>query len=176
MAVETSLVIRFQDEAAAEAAASKTVTAELDPNHSNNLDSEGQLKRTFGIGDQPVFLVHHDPSLFIESVQPSSGDVSLLGGPVSRTKEVEVSFPNEEEAQSISYYGAALSSIKWYGNACSFSISATTLTPTGGNFPSMGDAVFNVSYNKQYKLIPPGITLEGDEEYKILIVVTMGLL
>lgn len=175
MAVETSLVIQFQDEAAADAASSGTVVAELDPEHANNLDSDGNLKSTFDVSDQPVFLIHHDDTLSISSVDASTGDVSSIGSNVSRQKDISVQFTSADSTESISYDGATLASVDWYGTGCTFSIDGTELTPNaGGNFPCIGEAVFNVNFNAQYKLIPPTLSLEEDEEYKILIVVTMA--
>jgi hypothetical protein len=173
MAVEASIVVQFIDSTTSETG---NVIVELDPTHINNLDSDDELKSTFDPTDEPVFLVHHNDKVYVDSVACTYGSVVDLGDNKTREQEIEVFFSNDEEI-TISYSDPSLKSIEWYGNSCTFVIDGNVLTPNAsGTFPCLGDAIFNVLYNKQYKLIPPSLTLGADETYKIIVVIYMGVL
>lgn len=176
MAIETSLVIRFEDEAAA-SEADQIVIVELDPTVSTNLDN-GNLKSTFGLTATPYFIVHHSPNLTVSSVTPSDGivyDTNETGIVIQKTEEIIVT--DVEDVQSVSYYNPEFNSAKWYGSGCEFNVVGSKLTPLpGGSFPCVGDITFNVTYNKKYYLEPPAVMdLNEDGVYKIVIVVLMAL-
>jgi hypothetical protein len=172
MAVEASIVVQFIDSTTSETG---DVIIELDPTHINNLDAEDELKSNFIPTDQPVFLIHHNNKVYIDSVACTNGSVVYLGENKIREREIELFFSNEEEI-TISYFNPTLKSIEWYGNSCTFVIDGNTLTPNPtGTFPCLANSVFNVLYNKQYKLIPPSLTLSTDETYKIIVVIYMGV-
>ncbi len=172
MAVEASIVVQFIDSTTSETG---NVVVELDPIHINNLDANDQLKSNFIPTDQPVFLVHHNDKVYVDSVACTHGSVIYLGENKTRERELELFFSSTDEI-TISYNKPTLKSIEWYGNSCTFAIDGNVLTPNAsGTFPCLADAVFNVLYNRQYKLIPPSLDLEADETYKIVVVIYMGV-
>jgi hypothetical protein len=134
-----------------------------------NLDAEGNEKTSFIPGDQPVFLVHHDSSLVIGSVACSSGLIQPLGA-VSRDRTQRMEWP-ELTAQELEYNTNADLATEWFGNDAGVTLVGRTLTPAGA-IPAVCDVSLSATF-QQFRLIPPPITLAAEEDYPILIVVTM---
>lgn len=174
MAVETSIVVQFSD--GSSVSDDSFVTVELDPEHANNLDSNGNLKSSFLPSDEPVFLVHYDPTKYTCSTPvASSGSVTGVGTDKVREKEIEFSFTAEGEEDSLGFHNPAIiGSIVWWGNSCAVTISGTKATSGAGTFPCVGVGTFNVTFQKQYKIIPPAMTLASGETYKIIVLVTLS--
>jgi hypothetical protein len=174
MAVETSIVVQFQDAVASTALAS--VQVEMDPEHENNLDSSGNLKSTFATTDKPVFILHFDETaLYVSDIVQTDGSIQLIGSNVIREKEVGLFFVSKDTEVSLSYHNPTLVSTDWYGsNSCTFTISGSTAKPITGDFPCIGEGTFNVTFNNQYRLTPPSLTLDAGEIYRIGIVIIMG--
>lgn len=170
MAVETSIVVEFGDATPGE---SDIVVVEFNEDHANNLNSSGDIKSTFAVGEQPVFMVHHSSLLRIDSVRATHGSVNLIGNNLTKEREKEVLFPTLETEESLSYASPVLTSQEWYGNEGNLVITGNQAVLTGGIIPCLGDITFNVVFNAQYMLIPPPLTLAADETYKIVIVIYM---
>jgi hypothetical protein len=134
-----------------------------------NRDAEGNEQTSFIPGDQPVFLVHHDASLVIGSVTCSSGLIQPLGA-VSRDRKQRMEWP-ELTAQELEYNTNADLAIEWFGNDAGVTLVGRTLTPAGA-IPAVCDITMAATF-QQFRLIPPPITLAAEEDYPILIVVTM---
>jgi hypothetical protein len=134
-----------------------------------NLDADRNEKTTFVPGDQPVFLVHHDASLVIGSVTCSSGLIQPLGS-VSRERTQRIEWP-ELTAQNLEYIPNSTPAFAWFGNDAGLSLVDRTMTPAGA-VPAVCDVILSVTF-QQFRLIPPPITLAAEEDYPILIVVTM---
>lgn len=134
-----------------------------------NTDSEGNEKTQFVPGDRPVWLVHHDATVRIGSVACSSGMIQPLGQ-VVRTRTQQLSFPSRE-ATDLPYVPAGGVSARWYGNNGSLTVSGRSVRATGA-VPAIGEVSVPVRF-QQYRLIPPTLSLSGEETWPILIVVTM---
>jgi hypothetical protein len=134
-----------------------------------NIDAEGNEKTSFVPGDQPVFLVHHDASLVIGSVTCSSGLIQPLGL-VSRERTQRIECP-DLTAQELEYIPNATPAFVWFGNDAGLALVDRTLTPAGA-IPAVCDVSLSATF-QQFRLIPPPITLAAEEDYPILIVVTM---
>lgn len=134
-----------------------------------NKDSEGNEKTQFIPGDRPVWLVHHDSTVRIGSVACSSGMIQALGQ-VMRTRTQQLSFPSRE-AVDLPYVPAGGVSARWYGNNGNLTVSGRSVRATG-TVPAIGLVSVPVRF-WQYRLIPPALSLSGEETWPILIVVTM---
>jgi len=134
-----------------------------------NLDASGTEKTTFEPGDQPVFLVHHEPSLVIAAVSCSSGSIQDLGM-VERERSQRMQW-QELQSQELEYLPSGRPTITWFGNDAGLSVVGRTLTPSGV-VPAVCDIAMVIAAH-QYRLIPPDIVLAEEEDYPILIVVTM---
>jgi hypothetical protein len=161
--MSATIVIQFGEGADASA----LVRVELDG--VANVDAAGQEKTSFVPGDQPVFLVHHDATLAIGSVSCSSGMVQDLGV-VSRTRTKRIEWI-EGGSQDLDYIPAAPPDVTWYGTTAALSLLSHTLT-RAGTAPAVCDLTSPVSF-RQFRVIPPDVTLGEGEEWPILIVITM---
>ncbi len=168
MSVESTIVVEFGTGVDSGA----LVVVELDDEV--NLGEDGEVKTSFVPGDEPGFLVHYDTSaLRITRVACSSGMVVDLGQ-VTRTRVQQVEFTVAEQPQDIPHIPAGGISWNWYGNSPAVNQDGRTLTAIGDDaeFPAIGEATYHVSY-QAYKLIPPTLTLDDDEQYPVLITVYM---
>jgi hypothetical protein len=134
-----------------------------------NRDAEGNEQTSFIPGDQPVFLVHHDASLVIGSVACSSGLIQDLGQ-VSRSRSQRIEWP-DLSAQELEYLPSATPAFVWYGNDATPALVDRTLTPTG-MVPAVCDVALTAAF-RQFRLLPPPLTLAAETDYPILIVVTL---
>lgn len=174
MAVEASIVVVFGEE---EPSDSDIVVVEFDPNHENNLDSEGKLKSIFDPDDTPVFLLHHSNTLQVVDILASSGTVSQIGSNIVQNREVSASFPKLESEVSLGYDEITSGSMAWIGNSGSVQIkNGSSLELVGGNIPCLGTFTFSVTFQGQYMVTPPVLDLEPDETYEILVVIYMEVI
>lgn len=171
MAVEASIIVEFGDDVAA---ASANVIIEIDDEHQNNLDEEGEAK-SFAPGDNPVFLIHHDTSVEITDVRCTNGSVFQIGinTIISRPRETDVLFTLISSDVSIPYSSGFDLNVEWFGNMASVDLSGQNVIARNGTFPCYGNAEFNVIFNRQYQLNPPLLDLQDDETYTIYVVVYM---
>lgn len=172
MAVEASVVIDFADEDADDV--SGIITVELDEEHSNNLDAEGQLKSSFSPDDVPVFLIHHEPSIEVLDVKCTDGRVSSEGVNQTRTRTLDGLFTKEGTTISMSYYGVTSVDAEWYGNVGDVYINddgELTTNASSSVYPCSCTTTYEVLFNEQWSLTPPSLDLEEDETYTIHVVV-----
>ena len=134
-----------------------------------NKDSEGNEKTQFVPGDRPVWLVHHDSTVRIGSVACSSGMIQPLGQ-VTRTRSQQMQFP-AREATDLPHNPSGNPTVRWYGNNGALSRTGRSVRATG-TIPAIGEVGYPVQFH-QYRLIPPSLSLSGEETWPILIVVTM---
>lgn len=134
-----------------------------------NRTADDQEKTQFFPGDRPVWLVHHDATVRISSVACSSGMIQPLGQ-VTRTRSQQMPFP-AGEAVELPYVPAGGVSVQWYGNNGALSRTGRSVRATG-SVPAIGEVSYPVRF-AQYRLIPPSLSLSGEETWPILIVVTM---
>jgi len=164
MTVSATVVVEF----GTGADSSALVVVELDGEVNKN--SEGEEITTFEPGMPAYFLVHYDTSLlYIGSVESSSGGVTG-GAVVSRSREQQLSFTQTDEGQDLPHIPSGSITYKWYGNTPSLTVNGRNLKANLA--PSICDATYNINA-KQYCLIPPAMSLVDDEQYPVLIVVTM---
>jgi len=164
MSTTATIVVEFGDGADSDA----LVVVELDDE--SNLDDDGEEKTTFNPGDQPYFLVHHESTVRIGSVECSSGMVTG-GSSVSRSRTQRMEWSDTDESQELPHIPSGEVSWTWYGNQATVTRDGRSLPAIDG-VPAVGDANYSMAAY-QYQLIPPSLDLSEDEEYPILIVVTM---
>ena len=146
---------------------SALVVVELDGEVNRTADGEEQTQ--FFPGDRPVWLVHHDATVRIGSVACSSGMIQPLGQ-VTRTRTQQMPFP-AGEAMDLPYVPAGAVSVQWYGNDGALSRTGRSVRATG-TVPAIGEVSVPVRFS-QYRLIPPALSLSGEQTWPVLIVVTM---
>lgn len=170
MAVEASIVVDFGDGAPGD---DELVVVEFNEDHSNNLDSDGEVKNSFRPGEQPVFMVNHSPALRIESVKCTDGSVRLSGNNLTKERDKEVLFTTLESKDSLGYSEPVLTTIEWFGNTGNLIINNSQAELVTGTIPCLGHVTYDVVFNSEYILTPPTLSLEGDETYKIVVVIYM---
>ena len=134
-----------------------------------NRTADDQEKTQFFPGDRPVWLVHHDATVRIGSVACSSGMIQPLGQ-VTRTRTQQMQFP-AGEAMDLPYVPAGAVSVQWYGNNGGLVQTGRSVRATG-SVPAIGEVSVPVRFS-QYRLIPPALSLAGEETWPVLIVVEM---
>lgn len=169
MAVEASVIIDFEGTSADEV--SGTILVELDDEHPNNLNADGELKSSFSPDDTPVFLVHHDNTIEITDIRCTDGTLDSLGTNVRRTREVNAVFTRVDTEVSLSYYGVTSVVTEWFGNVGVTHVNGMNWIANNGVFPCYCEGEISVLFNLQYQLTPPPLTLAGDETYTIYVVV-----
>ncbi len=143
------------------------VVVELDGNA--NRDSEDKETSQFFPGDEPVFLVHHDSSIRIDRIAATSGMVAPMGI-VSRPRNQRQLFTQAATVHDLPHNPAGGVSSFWFGKQGSgFTVAGRSLS-VQGNIPCLADLTYSVSF-KQYRLIPPPLTLAEEEQYPIAIVI-----
>ena len=170
MAVEASVVIELGNDVS-----SGSVVVEMDEQHINNQDEEGELKSSFTPQEFPVILIHHNDLVEITNVKCTHGSVELIGINKYRTRETDALFTSQDTEISISYSGVQGNSLawEWFGNEANpyLSVNNIKLYDTGSVLPAYGHTVFEVRFNEQWMLTPPPISLGEDETYTIYIVI-----
>ena len=134
-----------------------------------NIDADGNERTTFVPGDQPIWLVHHDATVQIGRIECSSGMVQDLGK-VTRSRKQRLQWV-ETSSQSLEYVPSENPTFTWYGNDAVISRVENNLTPSV-KIPAICDVTIPVMF-RQFRLIPPSLSLSQDEEWPILIAVTM---
>lgn len=119
-----------------------------------NVDANGETKTSFGLTDQPWFLVHLDPKLAISRVRCSSGSVTSRGE-VTRTEETDIDVADSEETTELSYNPSGSVGGTWYGNKPGMSVSGRTIT-WAEPLPAAGKLKYQYrAYSYQYN--PPAM-------------------
>ena len=98
------------------------------------------------------------------------GSAVLGSYQVMRTRAQQMPFP-AGEAVELPYVPAGGVSVQWYGNDGALSRTGRSVRATG-SIPAIGEVSYPVRF-AQYRLIPPSLSLSGEETWPILIVVTM---
>ena len=161
--MSTTIVVQF----GSGADSSALVKVELDG--VVNLDAESNEKTQFYPGDQPVFLVHHDATLRLDHIETSSGMVQDLGT-VTRERQQQISCSNTD-SQELEYLPASPPAITWYGNDGALQITGRSVLPTG-TLPAIATLTLQATF-RQFRLIPPPLTLAEGDEWPILVVIHM---
>jgi len=164
MTIEATVVVEFGDGADSSA----LVVVELDGEM--NKDAEGEEITSFEPGMPAYFLVHYDTSkLYIGSVKSSAGGITG-GTAVTRDREQQLSFTRADEGQDLPHIPAGGVTYKWYGNTPLLTIDGRNIK--ANLVPAICEAAYKIAAT-QYCLIPPAMTLVDDEQYPVLIVITM---
>lgn len=167
MAVEASIIVEF-----GKGAATGFVAIELDGEHPNNLDSAGKVKSSFSLSDSPVFLIQYDPvKIKITGVKSTNGSVSRLRLNVSRPRKIQLLFTTPDTTINLSYQGVTTADYTWFGNVGIPYITNNSFKLSGGIIPCSAQASYNVTFQEQWMLSPPNLTLTADETYTIYVVV-----
>ena len=172
MGVEASVIIEFEGADADDV--SGTILVELDDEYSNNLDSDGNLKSSFAPEEEPVFIIHHDDTIEIISVECTDGRVTNLytaTRSLVRVRTFADVFASVDTEVSLSYFGADDLDETWYGNQGDIHIDGMAVKASGGEFPCYCTATFSVPFNQRWRLIPPPLDLVDDETYTIYVVI-----
>jgi hypothetical protein len=174
MAVEASIVVVFGEQEPGE---NDIVVVEFDPVHPFNLDAEMNLKTLFDPSDTPVFLLHHSNTLEVVDVLASSGSVSQIGTTIVQNRTSSVSFVKIGDTSSLGYDNLVTTTTAWMGNTGVATVkNGSELELTGGTPPCIGITSFPVTFQRQYMVTPPALTLLPDETYEILVVVYMEVI
>jgi len=174
MAVEASIVVVFGDQEPGE---NDLVVVELDPEHSYNLDTDGELKSVFDPENTPVFLLHHSDTLRVTEVLSSSGSVSQIGAAIVQNRTKDVSFVQIDDTVSLGYGNLTSAPVDWVGNIGLVELEGgSTLKLVGGTIPCIGTASFSATFQNQYMVTPPTLELSSDETYEILVAVYMEVI
>ena len=171
MGVEASVIIEFEGADADDI--SGTILVELDDEHSNNLDSDGNVKSSFAPEEEPVFIIHHDDTIEIIGVECTDGRVTNITSIFSilRSRTFADVFTSIDTEISLSYFGADDLDETWYGNQGDIYIDGMTVKATDGEFPCYCIATFTVPFNQRWQLTPPPLDLVDDETYTIYVVI-----
>lgn len=132
-----------------------------------NRDIQGEVKNQFLPGDPVYFLMHYDPGLRVAAIRTTSGDVVRLGT-VGRTGSEEILFEAADDEHELPHNPSGHPSASWYGRSSTINRSGRTLT--AASTPCIGE----VSYGYQAESCryePPAMSLSGDQEYKVGIVI-----
>lgn len=164
-AVAATIVVQFGTGAASDA----FVAVELD--ETLNLDAIGEVKSQFAPDDEVWFWVQHDPSLRIGAVECTSGMV-VAGGLVLRQRKQELTFTGVDTEVEVSHIPFGPLSLTWYGKVGEqFQVAGKKAT-VAGNVPCTCDAVIPIEV-KLFRFIPPALVLGEEEQYRVVIVITM---
>lgn len=174
MAVEASVIIEFEG---VSQDPTGLIIVELDPEHANNLDSEGNLKSVFALDDEPVFLIHHEPTLEITRIKCTDGRLYSVSGSLDQTREFEALFTTKDTEINLAYSGVdIIDEETWYGNEGQLSLGynkdrSWVLTASGDEFPCHCTGKFTVLFQERHRLVPPPLELDDDETYVIYVVI-----
>lgn len=173
MGIEASIVIDFESGEDDENITG-TISVEMDEEHLDNLDWEGNLKGSFAPDDQPVFIIHHDNTLEILDVKCTDGRVDKLAGvkdQITRVRSLEGLFTKANTKIGLSYYGITDLHTVWHGNIGKLYRDEMYVKVAVGIFPCSCTTTFKVPFEEQWQLTPPSLELEEDETYTIQVVV-----
>lgn len=118
---KVTLTISFDDGADDTLVATALLDDEL------NKTASGEVKTSFGLTDQPYFLVHLDPRLAISRVRCSSGSVSG-GGLVTRTAEPDIDVSDAEDTTDLEFVPSGGVGGTWYGNRPGLKLNGRAVT------------------------------------------------
>jgi len=161
--MSATIVVQFGDGADSSA----LVKVELDG--LTNVDADGKEKTQFYPGDHPVFLVHHDATLRLDHIEVSSGMVQDLGS-VTRERTQQLSFA-AIEGQELEYLPTGSVAVAWYGNDGTLQVTGRSVLPAGV-VPAICTVTLQAAF-RQFRLIPPALTLAEGQEWPVLVVVHM---
>ena len=141
--------------------------AELD--ETMNLDEEGKAKSQFAPGEPAWFLLHHAANVRVIRLRDTAeGDIQLIG-PVSRTREQQITFQPPGHEVELSYQPSGTPSAVWYGRSSGLVLSGRKLKADAA--PCLGDISYPIAATQFLYRPPPGMTIEADEDYPIDVVI-----
>jgi hypothetical protein len=132
-----------------------------------NLDDEGNIKTSFFPGDYVYFLMHYDPNLVVTSIQTTSGQVELQGR-VSRENTMEIFFQDSTDEHDLTHNPSSHPTGVFDGRQSSIIRSGRKVK--AASTPCIGDITYSYSADLA-RFIPPTITLEEGEQYRVGIVI-----
>ena len=91
-------------------------------------------------------------------------------GQVTRTRSQQMQFATTDPTE-LPHNPSSSPTVRWYGNDGALSRTGRSVRATG-SIPAIGEVSYPVRF-AQYRLIPPSLSLSGEETWPILIVVTM---
>lgn len=146
------------------------VKAEFD--EIENVNAAGEVKTQFVPGDEPYFLVQHDPTLRIDRVASTDGMAVSNNAEETRTRTTALDFAQVDDTVELDYLPAGSGSRVWYGNVPTIATDGRAITATGGQLPAKGLATYPTTW-QSYRLIPPPLTLAAEQTYEITIYIYM---
>lgn len=136
-----------------------------------NLDSEGNEKTSFAVGDTIWFLLHLQPGWQPGRVTQSNGQASFSGQVIQTRTDERLVYSPSNSTNDLRYYPAGSLTLDWLGNAVPVqrgsgrSLAAVT-TPTVA-------ALLNCSYPARFYryryTTPAGLVLAEDTDYPVLV-------
>lgn len=164
MSVLGTIVVKYGPGVSAD---TSLVVAAADSELNRNLD--GSEKSNFGKDDKPFFYVHHDSSVRIVAVKPTSGMVQPMNM-VSRSDTSQMLFMDRDSTQELPHIPSSVSA-EWYGNDGDLRHAGRELT-VAGIVPCIGDISHTFSA-RLYRLHPPKLDhlKSEDDQYPIGVVV-----
>jgi hypothetical protein len=161
-------VVQFGDQAPVDA----FVVAEFDD--TLNIDGSGNVKTTWHAGDEIWFWVQHDASVRIAHIKPTGGSGDIVDcGWSHRSKTQELTWPDVETINELSYIPSAAITLKWYGTPGEgLAVSGRSIS-IAGSAPCTCDATIPMGV-RLYRFIPPALALSGDADiYRVVIYIYM---
>lgn len=180
----TTLVVQYGESVPEE---DRFAVAELDD--TMNLDRNGEVKTQFSEADEPYFLVHLKPGLYVESVLATNA-VVFKNSMFQRTvisrggiiKEGQMTLQRgqilsvfNEEGQELSYYPAGLVEIDSATDLAISGVVTGRQMTISGALPVNIYAQYPVSFTR-YRFIPPSIGLGPEESCQFFIVINVEAL
>lgn len=160
--VVATLVVRFGEAAVS---ASGDVVAEWDD--TLNIGADGTVKSRFIPGDEAWLLVHAHPGIEILRVAATHGSIDGSGSD-TLPRSQDLGFGSIDDGQDLRYLPAAAITRQWLGReGVGLAVSGRRLTVEDG-FPCLLRATYPVLF-RRYRLQTPKITLNGDEEYPVMV-------
>lgn len=162
--VGATIVVEF----GAGADTSAFVAVELD--ETLNLDADGNERSQFSPGDEAWFWVQHDSALRIGAIECTSGMV-VDSGPARRQRSQECTWTGED-AVELAHIPAAMPVLTWYGHIGQGLVLDGRSLTVAGNAPCTCDAVIPIDVHL-YRFVPPPLELAAEQNYRVVIVITM---
>ncbi len=124
-------------------------------------------------GDQPGFLIYHSSNVVIDSITPSAGAISTLGGGTTPELIVDDLVYTDERTASFRYPNKASLALTQLGSNHDFG--ATTASETALSVQNVGVGVIRARYHSTYRKYRLGgvpATLGGETSYPVVIFIT----
>lgn len=165
MGVVASIKVTFGEGAEG---ASDSVVMEFDD--VLNVDSAGEEITQWQPGDIIYFRIQHPPTVRLDSVKPTDGQV-VGQGAVPRERVDRQLWTDLDDKQELGCIPDGGLTPKWYGNECSGLRKSgdKSVLVSSGVLPAQCDVTYSAGFNL-YKLITRFVELGQDETWPVTIV------